>query len=178
MKRIMNNFRPEKDQVITHRCDNSHAVGVRTYDKAEEQKSCIHPGEPFDLYRQNKKQVDDDVGIETGEGKEQRRNQHAIGKIAAEEKRGHGRPDHSNQEIEREPKRAPGAFEAVADEPEEPKKKNDPPAEGLRNKNVSDQPPDLALTDARGIEHQNKPKIRIQPNESEHEHVDQNNDAD
>src|SRR6266496_926680 len=69
-----------------------------------------------------------------------------------QQKRGDRCTDHTHKEIERQPEGTPRPFEAFADKPQKPECQHDPEAERLRNKDVGDQSPDLAVTNARRIE--------------------------
>src|SRR5206468_11857051 len=161
MRGLTNNFGTEKYEIIRERCYERGAIRIRIQHKSKQQERGENPGEPFDFYRQNKKDVNDLVGIKSCKGKEQRRDEHAVRKIAAEEKRRNRCADHSDKEIKCKPERAPCAFETFADEPEKPQSQHDPKTERLRNEDISDQPPDFPMPNARRIEIEGKTKIRI-----------------
>src|SRR5436190_24073737 len=93
--RLMNNLRSEEDEIVRECGNERGTVGVRSNGKPEQQKCGVNPRQPFNFYRQNKKDVDDFVGIKSRERKEEGGNQHAVGEIAAEEKRRDGRPNNS-----------------------------------------------------------------------------------
>src|SRR5262249_38805439 len=151
MRCLTNNFRAEKYEIIRERCDERRAVRIRVQNESQQQERGENPREPFDFYRQNKKDVNDLVGIKSCECEEQRRDQHAIRKIAAEEKRRDRCADHSDDKIKCKPESAPRAFETFADEPEKPQGQDDPKTERLRNEDISDQPPDFPVPNARRI---------------------------
>ena len=175
---FMKDFTAEKDQIIAQRCHQRHAIGICPDEKTVEQKCRHRPGDPLDLYRQNKKYVDNHIRVKAGEGVKERRNQHTVGKISAEEKRRNRGADHPDEKIKSEPKRTPRSFEAVADEPEKPQDENDPQkAERLRDKNVSDESPDFAVANARWIEIEHGNKIRLQAHEDKDERIEPDNDA-
>src|SRR5215469_2673370 len=122
MPRLMNDFRPEEDEIVRECSNERSPIGVRPENKSGQQKSGKNPRKPFDLNRQNKKDVDDFVWIKVSEGEKERRDQHAVGKIAAEKERGESCADHSKDEIQREPERTPGAFKTFPDKPEKPER--------------------------------------------------------
>src|SRR5215469_15601518 len=124
MPRLMNDFRPEEDEIVRERGNECSAIGVRPENKSGQQKSGKNPRQPFDLNRQNKKDIDDFVWIKVSEGEKQRRDQHAVGKIATEKERGEGCADHSKDEIQCKPERTPGAFKTFADKPEKPERQH------------------------------------------------------
>src|SRR4029453_9813361 len=69
--RLMNDFRSEEDEIINE-CGNERcAIRVGSQKKSEHQKRGVNPRQPFDFYRQNKKDVDDFVGIKSRECEEQ-----------------------------------------------------------------------------------------------------------
>src|SRR6266536_3224942 len=81
--RLMNDLRSEENEIVNE-CGNERcAIRVRSQKESEHQKRGINPRQPFDFYRQNKKDVNDFLGIEARECAEQRRDEHAIGEIAA-----------------------------------------------------------------------------------------------
>src|SRR5437764_4809862 len=82
MPRLVNDFRPEEDEVVRERGNECSSIGIRTPNKSGQQKSSENPGQPFDFDRQNKKNVNDFVWIKLSEGEKQRRDQHSVGKIA------------------------------------------------------------------------------------------------
>ncbi len=86
--------------------------------------------------------------------------------------------DHSDEKIKREPEGAPRALETFADKPEKPEGKHDPKAERLRDKNVSDQSPDFAVANTRGIEIERGTETRIQPHQREDQRGEADHDAD
>src|SRR6266481_473786 len=104
--------------------------------------------------------------------------QHAVGKIAAEEKCCNRCADHPDEEIKCKPEGAPRAFETFADEPEKPEGQHNPKAERLRNKDVSDQPPDLAVANACRIEIERETEIGIQPHQRPNQRGEANHDPD
>src|SRR5215472_5673479 len=86
--RLMNDLGSEENEIV-NKCGNERcAIRVRSEKEAEHQKRCVNPRQPFDFYRQNKKDVNDFIGVETRECKEQRRDEHSIGEIAAEKECG------------------------------------------------------------------------------------------
>jgi aminomethyltransferase len=178
MRCLTNNLRAEKDEIIRESGNERSAVGIRVQDKSEQQKRGENPGKPLDFNGQNKKDVDDFVGVESRKSEEQRCDQHAVGKIAAEEKCGDRCANHADEEIKCEPERAPRAFETFADEPQEPEGQHDPKTERLRNKYVSNQPPNFAVTNARRVEIKCGPETRIQPHQGPHQRGEPNHNAD
>src|SRR5947208_12004480 len=152
MPGFVNNFRAEEDQIIGKCGHKRHAIRRPVDDEAKKQKRAHDPRQPLDLHRQNKKDVDDFVGIEPGEGEKQRHDQHAVRKFRAEEKCGGRRADDADKKIESEPEGAPRALKTFADKPKKPEGKDDPETEGLWEKNVSYQPPNFAMEDTRRIE--------------------------
>ena len=134
----MNNFGAEEDKIIGERRDERSAIGVCTQHKSEQQQCGEDPCKPLDLYRQDEQHVDDFVRIESREGEEQGGDQHPVGKIAAEEKGSDRCADHPHDKIQGKPERTPRAFKTFADKPEKPEGQDDPKAECLRHKNVSD----------------------------------------
>src|SRR6202030_4073482 len=150
---FMKDFAAEKDQIIAQGRHQCHAIGICLDEKTVEQKCRHHPGDPLDLYGQNKKYVDNHIRIKARERVKERRDQHAVGEISTEEKRGGCGADHPDKKIKSQSKRTPRSFEAVADKPKKPQNENDPQkAERLRDKNVSDESPDLAVANTRRIE--------------------------
>src|SRR5215469_6324991 len=178
MPRLVNHFRTEEDKVIGKSGDERRAIRIGVHDKSEQQKRSENPGEPLNFDGQNKKDVDDLVGIKSGEGEEQRRDQHAVGKIAAEEKRSHRCADHPHDEIKGEPERAPCTFETFAEKPKKPEHQHDPKAECLRNKDVGDESPNFAVANARRIEIERESEAGIEPHQRPHESGEANHDAD
>src|SRR5215467_9901949 len=122
----MNNLRPKENEIIGECGDERRAIGIRPKGKPEQQESGVNPRQPFDFYGQNKKNVDDFVRIKSRECEEQGCDQHSVRKIATEEKGGDSCADHPYDEIEREPERAPCAFETFADKPEKPEGEKHP----------------------------------------------------
>src|SRR5207244_4000194 len=178
MPRLMNNLRTEKDEIIREGGNERSAVRIRVQDKSKQQKRGEDPGEPFDFYRQNEQNINDLVRVELRKGEEQRCDQHTVGKIAAEEKRSDRCADHSDEEIKRKPEGAPRAFETLADEPQKPESQHDPKAKRLRNEDVSDQPPDFAVANARRIEIKRETEIGIQPHQRPHQRGEANHNPD
>src|ERR1700756_1027288 len=86
--RLMNNLRAEEDEIVNERGNEGCSIRVRSQKKSEHQKRGVNPRQPFDFYRQNKKDINDFVGIKSSEGEEQRRDKHAVGKIAAKKECG------------------------------------------------------------------------------------------
>src|SRR5436189_2250342 len=73
---IVNNFWTEKDQIIGHGSYQRHAIRHWPNDKFAEEDGRRRPCDPLDFRRQDKKQVNHLIGIEPGESKEQRSEQH------------------------------------------------------------------------------------------------------
>src|SRR2546423_6778411 len=96
---LMKDFGAKENKVVRESGNQRSAVGIRVQDEPEQQKRGEDPREPLDLYGQNEKNVNDLVGIKSGKGEKQRRDQHAVGKIGAEEKCGDRCPDHADEEI-------------------------------------------------------------------------------
>src|SRR6476646_1346767 len=71
MSRLMNNLRSEKNEIVDERSDEPCAIRIRSQKKTEHQKRSVNPCQPFDFYRQNKKDVNDFLGIKAHERKEQ-----------------------------------------------------------------------------------------------------------
>src|SRR3954471_1769743 len=113
----MNDLRPKENEIVCERGGHGSTIKIRSKCKPEQQKRGVNPRQPFDFYGQNKKDVNDFLGIKARECEKQRRDKHAIGEIAAEKKCRDGRANHPDDEIERQSKRAPRAFETFADEP-------------------------------------------------------------
>src|ERR1051326_3673620 len=178
MPRLVNDLRAKEHKIIGETKNEGNAIRVRPYNKSEQQKRRENPGKPFDFRRQNKKDVDDLLGIKSRERKEQRCDKHATGKIAAEEERRDRCPDHPDNEIKGEPERAPCALEPFANKPQEPEDQHDPKAECLRDKDVGEQPPDLALANAGRIEVKRKTKIRVEPHQRPYQRGEADHNAD
>src|SRR6266496_88480 len=172
-----NNFRAEEDQIIGKRGHKRHPIRRPINDEPKKQKRAHDPRQPFDLHRQNKKDVDDFFGIKAGKSEKQRHNQHAVGKFCAEEKRRGRRADHADKKIEGKPERAPCSLKAFANKPKKPEGENDPKTEGLRKKNIGNQPPDFAMENTRRIEIEGKTEIRVQPDQPPDERCEADNDA-
>src|SRR5205085_1789737 len=176
---LLNHAGPEKDQIIAECGDEGEPIRIRLSHKGEEQKRRINPGNPFNFERQNKENVDDFVRIKMGEGEEEIREQHLIRKLAVGQNRGHRRADHSHQKIKREPEWSPGAFEAVADEPEKPERDEDEKRmRHLGNENVSDQAPDFTGADPGHIQGEVGIEALVQINKDENQDVEGNDGAD
>src|SRR5437868_15494753 len=75
---LLDHARAEKDEVITERGDEGEPIRVRLGRKGEKEKRRIRPGDPFDLQRQNKEDVNDFVGIKMGESEKESREQHLV----------------------------------------------------------------------------------------------------
>jgi hypothetical protein len=171
-------LRAEKDEVIRKCRDKSRAVGIRSDKESDQEKKSRDPGDPFYFRWQDKQNVDHLIGIKTGVCEEERGDKHGIGKIAAEEKRRQRCPNHSDKEVERDPKSSPGLFEAFANKPEKPKRENKPKrAERPRQKNVSNQSPDFAVTNAFRIEVEQKTDPGIQRDQDKNKGGKPDNDA-
>src|SRR6478735_5782693 len=82
--RLMNNLRSKENEIVNKCGYERCAIRIRSQKKTEHQKRGVNPRQPFDFYRQNKKDVNDFLGIKLRECEEQRRDEHAIGEIAAE----------------------------------------------------------------------------------------------
>ena len=61
-----------------------------------------------------------------GEGEKERRREHRVGKLRAEEEGRDRGSDHPDEKIEGEAKGAPGVLESVADEEQEPERDQQP----------------------------------------------------
>lgn len=177
LPRFAHDLGSEKDQVIAQGSHQRHAIRRGSDDKSKKQKCCEDPRDPFNFRRQDEQNINDLIRVKPGEGEEQRRGEHAVGEPGIEEKCGRGGADHPDEKIKREPESSPRALQAFPDEPEKPKNKDDPPAECLREKNVSDQSPDFALANSFGVEFEEKPKIGIQKYEQPDERSEPDDDA-
>src|SRR5207237_10710252 len=93
---LANNFRPKKEEVISHGRDGSSAKLHRAGDDLQEQQASREPCNPFYFQRKNIGEIDNEIGIEAGKGEEERRSQHKVGKGCAEEKGGNGGSEHAN----------------------------------------------------------------------------------
>src|SRR6202035_1941139 len=78
MSRLVNNLRAKKDEIVGESSDQRSAIRIRVQHKSTHQKRGENPGKPLDFDWQNKKDVDDLVGIKTRECEEQGRDEHAI----------------------------------------------------------------------------------------------------
>src|SRR5213079_1898582 len=68
--RLMNDLRSEENETVNE-CGNERcAIRVRSQKESEHQKRGINPRQPFDFYGQNKKDVNDFIGIKTRECEE------------------------------------------------------------------------------------------------------------
>src|SRR5919106_4149374 len=150
---LMNNLWSEENEIVNECSNQRCAIRVWSQKKPEHQKRGVNPRQPFDLYGQNKKDVNDFVGIKARECEEQRRDEHAIGEIAAEKKCRDSRANHPYHEIKRQSEGPPGAFETFADEPEKPEREKHPQwTERLRKEDIGDEPPNLASKNQSRIE--------------------------
>jgi hypothetical protein len=71
MSRLMDNLRSEENEIINECGDERCAIRVRSQKKTEHQKRGVNPRQPFDFYGQNKKDVNDFLGIKAREREEQ-----------------------------------------------------------------------------------------------------------
>ena len=114
-----------------------------------------------------------------GEGEEERGEEHLAGKLTVGENSGDRCPDHPNQKIKRHTKRAPGALETVADEPQKPERDGDPQRVSRpRNENVGDEPPNFTGANARDIEGEIRIKALVEEDKNEDERVQGHNGTD
>src|SRR6267154_741541 len=57
--RLMNDLRSEENEIVNE-CGNERcAIRIRSHKKSEHQKRGVNPCQPFNFYRQNKKDVND-----------------------------------------------------------------------------------------------------------------------
>src|SRR3954470_14050460 len=59
MTELMKRFRTEEDEVVAESGQHRQPIRHRIHGEAVEQNRGINPGEPFDLHRQDEKDVDD-----------------------------------------------------------------------------------------------------------------------
>src|SRR6266480_4116908 len=64
------------------------------------------------------------------------------------------------------------------EDPQKPESQHDPKAERLRNEDVSDQPPDFAVANARRIKIKRETEIGIQPHQRPHQRGEANHNPD
>ena len=159
MSRLINDLRAKENEIIYESGNERGAIRIRVQNKSNQQKRSKNPGKPFDFDGQNKKDVDDLVGIKSCKCEEQRCDQHPVRKFRSEEECGDGCANHSDKKIKRQLERAPRSFEALANKPEKPEGQNDPErlkgagrAYAAWNENVRDQPPDFPVVNTHGIE--------------------------
>src|SRR5438093_584771 len=63
MPRLVNDLRSKKDQIIRECRHQRHAIRHWAEEKSDEQQRSESPGQPFDLHRQDKQNVDHLVGV-------------------------------------------------------------------------------------------------------------------
>src|SRR5215471_950368 len=69
--RLMNDLGPKENEIVNEGGNERCAIRVRSQKEAEHQERSVNPRQPFNFYRQNKKDVNDFIGIETRECEEQ-----------------------------------------------------------------------------------------------------------
>src|SRR6266496_4595133 len=74
--------------------------------------------------------------------------------------------------------RDPTPVRGLRHKPQKPEGQHDPEAERLRNKDVGDQSPDLAMTNARRIEIEGGSEIGVEPHQRPHQRSEANHDSD
>src|SRR5262245_51207031 len=71
VSRWMNNLGSEENEIVDECGNEPCTIRVRSQKEAEHQKRGVNPRQPFDFYRQNKKDVNDFIGIKARECEEQ-----------------------------------------------------------------------------------------------------------
>src|SRR5438270_147639 len=176
MFRFMKNVAPEKNQIIGEGDDQRASELHRGEHKLPAENGGITPGHPFDLERQNVGEIDDRLGKEPGEGKEDRRDQHDVRKLRAEKECCDGGAEHADEKIEIQSKRTPRLLESITDPDQKKnvKRRVEPvrrwnQAAQLRNKNISNQSPDFAVADRFRIEIDEREVLRLEFVENENQ---------
>src|SRR6266853_3428227 len=67
---LMNDFRSEENEIVNECSNERCAIRVRSQKESEHQKCGVNPRQPFDFYRQNKKDVNHFIGIKARECEE------------------------------------------------------------------------------------------------------------
>jgi glycine cleavage system T protein (aminomethyltransferase) len=147
--------RAKENEIVAKGYDERQSVGIRLRREAEEKEACVSPSDPFYLQRQDEKEINDLLRIKMGEGEEEGGEKHLAGELTVGDNSGERCSDHSNEKIEREAERAPGALKTVADEPQKPQRDGDHQRiSHPRNEDVGDEPPDLTRANPADIEGQ------------------------
>src|SRR5205823_9985104 len=84
MSRLINDLRAKENEIIYESGNERGAIRIRVQNKSNQQKRSKNPGKPFDFDGQNKKDVDDLVGIKSRKCEEQRCDQHPVRKFRSE----------------------------------------------------------------------------------------------
>src|SRR4051812_13718808 len=175
----LNRFGPEENEIIAQGGNQGEAIGIGLGDEGEKKKGGVNPRQPLDLYRQNKEEVDHVVGIEVGEGKEDRREQHLVRELAAGNERGCGRTDHPDQKIQGQAEGAPGLLELASNIPKEPDGHQDEKRmRHLGNEDVGDEPPDFSGANPADVEREIGVKALVQVTKDEDENAKGDDGAD
>ena len=164
----------EKDQIVGQRCRHGHLGRGWQNDKLQGKKPGQHPGDVFDPHAQDEKEEDFVVRRDGGEGEEEGKIEEGVRRGAAEEKGRHGAADHPREVKDIELERAPTLLQRRGQKPHEHEKEEEPePAVGMRDENVSDQPPHFALHDLGRIEHQHAGIRRLHLHQHEGQRIEQ-----
>src|SRR5207248_604740 len=151
----------EKHEVVGHCTNGGGAKLHRTERDLHQQNGAREPGYPFYFQGQDVSEIDNEIGVETSEGEEERSGQHEVRERGAEKKSGDGGTDHTNEVKEREFECPPRRLEAVAHPPKKKHVEGDvgpigqrQHARHLRNENISDEAPNFPMHDGGAVEHE------------------------
>jgi hypothetical protein len=150
---MADNSGAKENEIIAQGYDEGQPVGIRLGCKTKEKEARISPSDPFYLQWQDEKKINNLLGIKMSEGEEERSEKHLTRELTIGENSREGCSDHSNEKIEGETERAPGALETIADEPQKPEGNSDQQRISRpRNEEVGDEPPDFARANPADIE--------------------------
>jgi hypothetical protein len=71
LPQLLNDPRAKENEIITQGHDQGHSIGIRLRNEAEKKEARINPGDPFDLQREDEKNINNLFGIKVCEGEEE-----------------------------------------------------------------------------------------------------------
>ena len=154
-------------------------------DPHEEEGWCeeADPGEPFEFEGDDEEEEDLVIGLEGGGGEENGEIEEKIGTQTdvgtGEQESREGAEEPTAQVKEINPKGAPGAFEQIAQKPEEKKCEENPEGAGRAgNENPGEKTPDFSGEDPCGVEREHVDVVRGEQLEDVNERVEEDDVAD
>lgn len=147
-----------EEKQIVQEADGDGGFSCRgASNKEQHRRKEADPGEPLELERDDEEEEDLVVGLKGGGGEEDGQIEEKIGagaeSRAGEEQGGKRAEEPTAQVKEINPEGAPGAFEQIAQKPEEEKCEENPEGAGRAgNENPGEKPPDFSGEDPGGVE--------------------------